>query len=106
MCLKDEYVLNSEVRLTSGLYDIYIYVPYGCSICPVAQPNAGYTTGHPVIQPDARLRHLRRLSVQPPVCATGRFKSARLLNGAGMYLPGCTTTQAVGSFSSRYLREI
>ena len=25
-----------------------VYVPYGCLIYPVAQPDASYATGHPV----------------------------------------------------------
>ena len=91
----------SVLFIVSVLHMCSIYVPYGCSICPVAQPDAGYSTGCPVASPTkfkcatARLRN-----------GTGRFKSARLLNGAGMYLPGCPTTQAVGSFSSRYLRVV
>ena len=28
ICLTDEYALNSKVHLTSGLYGIYIYIPY------------------------------------------------------------------------------
>ena len=74
----------SVLFIVSVLHMCSIYVPYGCSICPVAQPDAGYATGHPVIQPDARLRHLRSLSAQPPGCATGRD---------GLNLPGCSTEQ-------------
>ena len=43
------------------------------SLYPVVQPDAGYTTGHPVVQPVALMHNLSR--PQLPGCATGWSES-------------------------------
>ena len=52
------------------MYYTHIYVPHGCVTWPVVQPDAGYVTGHPVVQPDIPMCYL---NLYQSCCLTGQL---------------------------------